>query len=347
LGGLAVTFLNPAFLSLGIALSILVVLAMRSHTRRRRRLARFLGGSRAAQRLSQSDLYRLRVERILLLGLASLAFAGAAAEPRWLAEPPPPPPVHNVVLAIDISASMQASDVSPTRLAQTVEVASELVEVLGSYRVGLLLFAGTAYSLASPTYDHAVLLHFLSSVTPMASAYDPGTLLSVGIREAAALVTRGGEPDGRRSIIIMGDGETDETEAAIVRQVRAAVDQGIEIHTIGVGTEEGGEMVIPQATYQYGGPVVDASGAPVISQLNEPLLERISEAGAGAYAHADDHGALRDLNRVLEAPDDDAPAARYELTLLFIIAALTCLMAESLLDSRWRVRIAALVRRIA
>jgi Ca-activated chloride channel family protein len=342
-----VTFLNPGFLLVGVALSILVVLAMWIHARRRRRLARFLGGSRAAQRLSKSDLYRLRVERILLLGLASLAFAGAAAEPRWLAEPPPPPPVHSVVLAIDISVSMQASDVSLTRLARTVEVANELVETLGSDRVGLLLFAGTAYSLAPPTYDHAALRHFLSSVPTMASQYDPGTLLSVGIREAATLVMRGGEPDGRRSIVVMGDGEADETEAAIVREVRAAVDQGIVIHTFGVGTEEGGEMVIPQATYQYGGPVVDGSDTPVISRLNEPLLERIAQAGEGEYAHADDGGALRDLHQVLEAPDPDAPAARYELTLLFIFAALTCLLAESLLDIRWRVKAVAPVRRIA
>ena len=341
------TFLNPAFLMFGVALAILVVLALGRHARRRRRLAQFLGGKRAVRRLSGSNLYRLRVERILLLGLAGLAIAAAAAEPRWQAEPTPPP-VRTVVVAIDLSASMQASDVSPTRLAQAIELADELIQTLESDRVGLLLFGGSTYPLAPPTHDHGALRYFLTGLTPtMASAYDPGTLISVGIREAAALAVADGEPDSERSIILIGDGEAAEAEAAVLAEVRAAADQGIAIHAIGMGTAQGGEMVMPQATYQVGGQVVDPSGVPAISRLNEPLLERIAEAGSGRYAHAANEAALRDLHRFFEAQEAVPPWARYELTFLFILAALAGLLIESLLDVRLPGRAAAPVRRIA
>jgi len=347
MGSRPVTFLNPAFLPLGVALLILVVLAMRHHAGRRRRLAQFLGGNRAAQRLSESDLYRLHVERILLLGLASLALGGAAAEARWQVDPMPPPP-RSVVVAIDVSVSMQASDVLPTRLGEAVEVASDLVRTLGDDRVGLLLFAGSTYSLAPPTTDHSVLSYFLSNLpSALASAYDPGTLFSAALRDGVALALGSGEPSAERAIVLIGDGEVDETEEAIFEEVSAAVDQGISVYTIGVGTDEGGEMIVPRATYQFGGPVVDADGTPVTSQLNEELLESIAEVGGGRYAHASDSGALRDLHGAFDAPGLAGPSARYQLTLLLMFAALAGLFIESLLDIRLRGRAAAPARRIA
>ena len=76
------TFTEPLYLYAGSALAAFVVLASWMHARRRRRLAAFLGGKRAVQRLSRGNLYRLRIERIVLLAAATLAVATAAAEPR-------------------------------------------------------------------------------------------------------------------------------------------------------------------------------------------------------------------------------------------------------------------------
>ncbi len=341
------TFVNPEFLLIGIVMAMLVVLALWSHARRRHRLGQFLGGQPAVRRLSGSNLYRLRVERIVLLALAALAIAGAAAEPRWQIEPVPAPTIKNIVLAIDVSASMQASDVSPTRLAQAIEVAGELIQTLDGDRVGLLLFGGSTYPLAPPTIDHAVLHYFLTGLSPtMASAYDPGTLLSVGISEAATLVETNAEPESERAIVLIGDGETDESEAAVLSAVRVAADRGIGIHAIGMGTDEGGEMVLPRATYQVGGQVEDAAGAPAISRINELLLQRIAETGSGRYAYAGDDSELRSLNSFFEAGESAPLGARYELTFLFILVALSGLLFESLLDIR-RPRRAAPVRRVA
>ena len=148
------TFIDPASLQIGLALTALILMGLWSPRGRRRRLAEFLGGPRAVERVSRSNLYRLRLERVLLLGGAGLAIAMASAEPRWIMAPDQEPPTKNVIIALDVSASMQATDVSPTRLARGVEVASDLVAALEAHRVGLLLFAGTGYPLAPPTYDH-------------------------------------------------------------------------------------------------------------------------------------------------------------------------------------------------
>ena len=334
------TFSSPAFLPFGIALAMLVVLSLWRHARRRRRLAVFLGGSRAVQRLSRSDLYRLRLERMLLLVLATLAVAGAAAEPRWQ-EADQVAPVRSVVLAIDVSASMQASDVSPTRLARAVEVAGELVETTGSDRVGLLLFAGSAYPLASPTPQHAALRYFLSGVTPtMASAHDPGTLLSVGIREAAALWTTEPEPGEERTIVLISDGEVGEDEGAVVAEALGAAGRGIRISAVGVGTPEGSGMVMPTAAYQLGGPILEASGAPAISRVNEALLESVVRAGGGRYVRVADDGALADFQDSLRPREAAGPWwARYDFAFLLILVALGGLLIESMLDVRlpgWR-----------
>ena len=372
MGACPVTLLDPWFLQVGVGLTALVLLGLRSHAGRRRRLADFLGGQRTVDRLSRSDLYRLRIERALLLGIGGLALATAAAEPRWLGSPELRPPVKRVILAIDVSASMQAADVAPTRLALAVEVAGELLDALEDHRVGLLLFAGTGYPLAPPTHDHKALRFLLEGVTPtIASAYDPGSLLSVGIEEGVALLERqalvtvetGGpavgagqpaqEPVGERLIVLIADGETGENEEGVSRAVETAREAGIGIHTIGVGTAQGAGMIIPAGTYQLGGPVLDPTGARSTSRLREPLLREVAATGGGQYANVTNGVGLLALRVELQeqglipepSPGDAAPAwERYDLSFLLGLGALVLILAESLLDMTlprrwsWRTR---------
>lgn len=370
MGAGPVTFLDPWFLQIGVGLSALVLVGLRSHARRRRRLADFLGGRRAVHRLSRSNLYRLRVERALLLGMGGLALAAAAAEPHWSGSPELPP-VKSVILAIDVSASMQATDVAPTRLARAAEVAGELLDALEDHRVGLLLFAGTGYPIAPPTRDHQALRFLLEGVTPtIASAWDPGSLLSAGIEEGVALLERQTlltvEPDGpavdadpvaqeregERLIVLLTDGEAGENDEDVSRAVEAAVEAGIGIHTIGVGTEQGAGMIIPTNAYQFGGPVLDATGAPSTSRLREPPLRALAAAGGGRYANAGSGAQLRALTGDLQTsesisernPDEETPGwARYDLPFLLGLGALVLILIESLLDvtlpERWSSRI--------
>ncbi len=355
------TWVDPSLLAVGGALTLLVLVGLWSYGRRRRLLAQFLGGRRAMRRLSRPDLSRFGLRRSLLLGLAGAALTIAAAEPRWVDAPPPPPlPVKRIVLAIDVSASMQAEDEAPTRLAQAVANAHAALDSLGRHEVGLLLFAGTTYPLAPPTLDHQALRYLLSGVVPrLASAQDPGTLLSVAIDESVALLLRDlstmtGDPDvvptaapaeavsgpqGEQLVVLITDGESGERDAVVFEAVERAREAEVGVYTIGVGREAGAGMTMPAGTYQLGGPVVDARGRPGRSRLREPLLRQIASDGGGAYAHGaeePDVGALRvalaDTGPEPEPTLEAAPSwAQYDVPFVLGAAALALILLESLL----------------
>jgi hypothetical protein len=340
------TFTDLTPLWLGGPLVALILVGVWSHGTRRRKLAAFLGGRRALVRLARTDLSGLRLGRAFLLGLAGVCLALAAADPHTV-EPPPPedPPVDRVVLGLDVSASMQATDVSPTRLARAVEVANELLATLGEQEVGLMLYAGTAYPIAPPTLDHTAIAFLLRGVVPtMASAYDPGTLLSVAIADGIAMldaVDSTTAPVGRKRLVLIGDGDGGETEGAVSEAAAGAAAAGVEIYTIGVGTERGGPMSLPAGTYQLGGPVTNAAGQRAVSRMREPVLRDLAAIGGGSYAHADAGGDLDALTAALVAPPpvvetaDQAPPpwARYDLPFTLGVAALILILMESLLDA--------------
>jgi len=359
-----VTLQLPIFLQVGIALTALVLVGLLGHVRRRRALADFIGGKRATARLVRSNLYRLRLERALALGLGGIALSVAAAGPQWSHDPTPGPPVNRIIVAIDVSASMQASDARPTRLADAVSVAGTLVDAAGGHRVGLLLFAGTGYPLAPPTHDHEAIRFLLGGVTPtIASALDPGTLLSVGIQEAVALLEREetvdpvvtsvppfpwlevAEPDpetvGERVIVLIGDGETGENDERVSEAIAEAREAGVRIHAIGVGTPEGAGMIMPSGTYQLGGQVLDAMGVTGMSQLREPLLQEVASLGGGRYTHTRSEAQIEDLGEALADlgvsaqldTDEDLPIwLRYDVPFVLGLAALMLLLMESALD---------------
>lgn len=351
---------EPSFLHVGLVLTLLALVGLWRHAARRRRLGEFLGGRRAVVRLSRTNLYRLRVERLFLLGFAGGALALAAAEPRWPDAPEPSPQVNQVMIALDVSASMQASDVSPTRLASAVGAAQVLINRLEDHRVGLLLFAGTGYPLAPPTYDHEALRFLLRGVTPtIASALDPGTRLSTAIEEAIALLERearvvaetsGGpfavEPtaaSGVQHVVLIGDGDSGENDEGVEGAVEVALETDVEIHTVGVGTAVGAGMLMPAGTYQLGGPVLDASGVRAVSRIREPLLRDVASMAGGRYANGGNQVALRALGDALAEPANDANPrsadeapllGRYDLPFVIGLAALILVLTESLFDVR-------------
>ena len=377
-------WVDSSLLAVGAALTALVLLGLWSHQRRRRLLAEFLGGRVAMRRLSRLDLYRRGLRRALLLGLTGVSLAVAAAGPTWEdAPPPPPPPLKQAVIAIDVSASMQAEDASPTRLAAAVAAADSALTALEGHEVGLLVFAGTAYPLAPPTLDHRAIRFLMSGLVPrLASAQDPGTLLAVAIDESLALLDRrpsetpgeaapraapaAGDPDrgaavpsadaeadgaseetpaappradGGRLVVLVSDGDAGDAERDVLAAVERAGEAGVGLYAIGVGTAAGAGMVMPAGTYQLGGPVVDARGAPGRSRLREPLLQRVVATGGGSYAHA---GAVSDLQSMRVALADTGPApepvvdtsipvwARYDLPFMLGALALSLVLLESL-----------------
>ena len=321
-GATVITLANPWFLFAGVALVALMTSAFASRARRARSLAAFLGGSRAAHRLSGHDLHRLQIERIVLLALASLSIAAAAAGPRVApsvseAEPADAGQLRSVMVAIDVSASMQDTDVSPTRLGAAVRIARTLVESMEGSEVGLVLHAGKAYTLTPPTLDHRGVLYLLRGVTPTTvTPWDLGSRLSAGIREGVAQLA-GADSVGRGGMIILiSDAAMSESDEEAVAAVRGAVANGIQVHTIGVGS--------------------DGAGATGSAEFRELLLRRLAQIGGGTYTDGALDGTPVALSRGLNGRSPGAtrraPWNTGDLTFWLTAAALLLVFVDGLLD---------------
>jgi len=182
----------------------------------------------------------------------------------------------DVYIALDISQSMMAEDISPNRLERAKRLTQNIVRSIKGNRIGLIYFAGSAYLQMPLSNDYAAAEIFLSS----ANTGQAGTQ-GTAIVEAIDLALRAFEEDKQyqRSLIIVTDGESHDDEA--VAKAAEALEKGLVIFTVGIGTEEGG--FIP---YQDRGREAfkkDKDGNPVKSALNIDLLRELAENGGGQY----------------------------------------------------------------
>ena len=182
----------------------------------------------------------------------------------------------DVYIALDISQSMLAEDVAPSRLERAKRFAGNLLEELAGNRIGMLYFAGNAYLQIPLTIDYTAAAAMLRSANPnLASAQ--GT----AIGEAVDFAGKGFEVKDQQNkvLIIISDGE-DHDEGAIEKVVEAR-EKGMMVFTAGVGTPEG--ALIPIGIGNRQDYKRDETGNPVKSQLNEEMLISIAEAGGGSY----------------------------------------------------------------
>ncbi|WP_340199462.1 VWA domain-containing protein [Ascidiimonas sp. W6] len=188
----------------------------------------------------------------------------------------------DVVFAVDVSKSMLAEDIAPNRLEKSKRLVSEIIGKLGSDRIGIIAYAAQAVPQLPITTDYAAAKMFLQSLnTDMLSSQ--GTAIDEAIDLAKTYYND--EEQTNRVLFIISDGE-DHSDGA-VNAVEDAVNEGIKIFTIGVGTPKGG--VIPE---KING-IVNSykktmSGEVVITKLNESILQEIAKEGNGAYINGKD-----------------------------------------------------------
>ncbi|WP_340066358.1 VWA domain-containing protein [Ascidiimonas aurantiaca] len=183
----------------------------------------------------------------------------------------------DLVFAVDVSKSMLAEDVAPNRLEKSKRLVSEIINELGSDRIGIIAYAGQAFPQLPITTDYAAAKMFLQSMnTDMLSSQ--GTAIDDAINLAKTYYND--EEQTNRILFIISDGEDHSNRAIDI--VDDAVSEGIRIFTIGVGTEKGD--VIP---IKINGIVdsykKDRNGDVVITHLNETILKDIAREGNGAY----------------------------------------------------------------
>jgi Ca-activated chloride channel family protein len=271
----------------------------------------------------------------LLRGLALGAGTGLLAASAFLGgrSPATDDGSRETVLVLDASNSMRAADVEPDRLARQRTLARELVARAGG-RFGVVAFAGRAWALSPLTRDRSAVLMFVDAVDPELVGRG-GTSLASAVRQGTDVLA-GGAPGARRALVLFSDGEATTDSAELGSALDRAVQAGVAIHVVGIGTPEGGRVPSPrpESTAAPPGPwMIAPDGAPVLSRLDEEGLRSIARATGGLYVPGTEGGLAALLRRL---PSAGGRPGRDPLTPagLALLGAFALLFAEAYLFRR-------------
>jgi Ca-activated chloride channel family protein len=246
---------------------------------RRKRLLRRLGQEELVARLIEGPGVGRWVIRVAFMLLAGTFLVLALARPQWGAK------VEevrrkgvDVIIAMDVSASMLAEDVKPSRLARAREEVDTLIDSLEGDRVGLVAFAGEATVACPLTLDYSAAKVFLDVLDP-ALVPVPGTAIASAIRKSTEAF---GSKDKRYKVLVLiTDGEDHEKDAVDAAKEAAAA--GVVLYTLGVGSGSGSPIPVRGEDGSVGGYKKDREGKIVTSRLNPVKLAEIAEAAGGRY----------------------------------------------------------------
>lgn len=281
---------------LGIPLIIaLYFFAMRN---RKKMLERFADAHLAGYLMPDASLSAYRWKAgLLVIGLVLVIFG--AAGPRVGSKlKEVEQKGREIIIALDVSNSMLAEDIKPSRIERAKQLVGRMVDDMTNDKIGLIVFAGDAYTQIPITDDYPSVKMFLATTGPdMVSKQ--GTAIGSAIDLAARSFPtveeslEEGVEVKNKAIVVITDGENHEDDA--VSAARNALEQGIRTYTVGLGDPRGVPIpVAPGSTQKR----KDSDGTVVVSKLNEKLLIEIASAGDGAYIPA---GRLNDLIEELDA----------------------------------------------
>ncbi|MBL4745436.1 MAG: VWA domain-containing protein [Flavobacteriaceae bacterium] len=183
----------------------------------------------------------------------------------------------DIVFALDVSKSMLAEDIAPSRLEKAKQILNKVIDKLGSDRVGIIIYAGNAYPLLPITTDHAAAKMFLKNANPdMVSSQ--GTAISEAIDLGISYFDN--DEQTNRFLFVISDGEDHQENSVSVTS--KAVKEGIKTYTIGVGLEKGGPIPLKRNGVLVGYKK-DSKGETVITKLQADLLKDIASEGNGIY----------------------------------------------------------------
>ncbi len=279
----SVKFVRPEFIVFTpVVWAILAWIFLRGNRTRRALLYKFAGSQTAEWSDSGASNRRRRWDRILWF-ITMTAMMVTLARPMFFArddrsELQGAP----YLIALDASRSMLAPDVPPSRYAAATLALDRFFADTTSDHIGLITFAGVAYMNAPLTFDMTALRTILSYVDPSALT-DPGSSISSALDRAGRFFRSNSIPE--RTLVLISDGEDlDAGAVSLARKLHR--DEGLIIHTIGVGTPAGGPIpAVRSDTY-----AVNQAGRQIFSQLDEPNLRRIANAAGGNYYRLGQNG---------------------------------------------------------
>ncbi len=198
-----------------------------------------------------------------------------------------------VMIALDISNSMLAEDVQPSRLSKSKQILSKLIDEMNNDKIGLIVFAGDAYTQLPITVDYVSAKMFLESIQPNLIARQ-GT--AIGSALDLAIKSFPENSTASKAIVLITDGENHEDNA--IEAAKLALDNEIVVHVIGMGKPEGSPIPI-QGTLGFR---KDKEGNVVVSKLNEEMCQSVAAAGQGLYVRADNsNAAYKVVSKELDA----------------------------------------------
>ncbi len=318
------------------ALALIVALLVLWSYRRRAHRLRRLASTELLARLVPPTATRIPWQRALIQFAAVLCAGIAYAGPRWGTEQTLE---HgsgvDIVLALDASLSMLATDARPNRLERMKEEARRLLALSTGDRVGLLAFAGRSYILTPLTVDRGALELFLDNLDPSVVG-QAGSSLSRAIRQGTDLLVAT-QTTSDRALIVMSDGEAFEAPEEVTAAAAHAAEAGVTVIAVGFGTEKG--STIPVRTAQDTQAKRDENGQIVTTRYTPDLLKDAVTAAHGVFidAAATDkavriRGALALLRKQARATESEtARRARFQL---FLIPALLLVLLDSVLSTR-------------
>lgn len=325
---------HPEFLYLLAVLPLYLTVFIIYRIRKKRSL-RKMGDPSLVEKLSPySSGIRQNIRHVLFL-LANAALILAAASPQIgsrLEEVKRKG--ADIMIALDVSNSMTAQDIQPSRLGRAKQAISRLIDRLEGDRIGIIVFAGEAYMQLPITTDYAAAKLFLNYIDP-----DIVPTQGTAIGAAIDLAMESFAQDNKRNkaIIIITDGENHEDDA--VAAAKSAFEKGIIIHTIGMGSVEGAPIPVVHNRVQVDFKK-DREGNIIITRLNPEALSSISSEGGGKYIQAtnSDDGlsaAMKEINKMEKAEFGAKMITDYEDRFQYFLGAgLLLLIIEFLISER-------------
>ncbi|MDD4490158.1 MAG: VWA domain-containing protein [Paludibacter sp.] len=285
-------FAEPEYLFLLMVVPVLTLIFVFYRIRKRKNIATFgdpallkeLMPNVSTVRPTVKFIIQMVVLTLLVIVLARPQFGTKAEEVKRQG--------IEVMIALDISNSMMATDVAPNRLAKSKQILSQLIDNMSNDKVGLVVFAGDAFTQLPITADYVSAKMFLSTISPKLIARQ-GT--AIGSAIDLSIKSFNPKSPASKAIILITDGENHEDNA--VEAARLAQNEGIVVHVIGMGRPEGAPIPI-EGTMSFW---KDKDGNVVVSKLNEAMCNDIASAGQGVYVRADNtNAALRAVSNELD-----------------------------------------------
>lgn len=323
-------FANPTILWLLVVVALLVLLFVWGDFSSRKALARFGNVALLRPLMSGVSSQKLHIKFALQL-LALVCLVVAAARPQFGSklETVKKEGVE-VMVCLDISNSMLAEDIAPSRLDKSKRMLTRMLDQMQNDQVGLVVFAGDAVVQLPITNDYVSAKMFLESITPE-NISAQGTAIGAAINLAVRSFTP--KEETSKAVVLITDAENHEDDAA--GAATAAYEKGIPTHVIGVGSTQG--TVIPDPS---GRPRKDNTGNPITTRLDETIARKVAEAGHGVYAHADNtnsaiNSVIESLHQMQTSELESHVYAEYDDQFFwFVMIAFFCVLADIFLVDR-------------